>query len=97
MFTALWVCAHCGSLYHYIGSAAAKYAGQYVHKQLVDSEAYKAKRWSESLKRAFLDTDEDMRKGAPLLDSFVIKIFLTAFQTHYTNETPQDVPLWRRS
>lgn len=79
-----------------LGSAAAKYAGVHVHRQLVETEAYKAKRWTESLKRAFLDTDEDMRKGA-LFRSILFHNFLTISQSRCTKETLQVVLQWLRS
>ncbi|KAK0503893.1 PP2C-domain-containing protein [Armillaria luteobubalina] len=42
------------------GSTVAKFAGLNVHKRLLNEESYKAKNYEESLKRAFLGTDEDM-------------------------------------
>ena len=54
------------SSYHVfpIGSAVAKYAGQFVHKRLVQDEAYKKKDYNLALKNAFLGTDADMRSSA---------------------------------
>ncbi|KAF9049616.1 PP2C-domain-containing protein [Hymenopellis radicata] len=42
------------------GGTVAKFAGQNVHKRLVNEESYKEKNYEEALKRAFLGTDEDM-------------------------------------
>lgn len=41
----------------------ARFAGQNVHKRLINEEAYHAKRYDEALKRAFLGTDEDLLAG----------------------------------
>ena len=46
------------------GSAVAKYAGQFVHKRLVQDDAYKKKDYNLALKNAFLGTDADMRSSA---------------------------------
>ncbi|KZT73787.1 PP2C-domain-containing protein [Daedalea quercina L-15889] len=43
------------------GGAAAKYAGENVHKNLVSDEAYQRKEYRAALKNAFLRTDDDMR------------------------------------
>ncbi|EJF63408.1 PP2C-domain-containing protein [Dichomitus squalens] len=45
------------------GSAVARYAGQNLHKRLVQDEAYKKGELKESLKNAFLGTDEDIRSN----------------------------------
>lgn len=42
------------------GSTVAKFAGQNVHKRLVEEESYKEGNYNEALKRAFLGTDEDL-------------------------------------
>lgn len=42
----------------------AKFAGQNVHKRLVDEETYKESRYEDALKRAFLGTDEEMLASA---------------------------------
>ncbi|KAI0732034.1 PP2C-domain-containing protein [Fomitopsis betulina] len=43
------------------GAAAAKYAGEQVHKKLLTEEAYQRKEYRVALKNAFLHTDADMR------------------------------------
>ncbi|KAH8114519.1 PP2C-domain-containing protein [Phellopilus nigrolimitatus] len=43
------------------GGTVAKYSGENVHKRLVNEEAYQEQQWDSALKRAFLDTDEDIR------------------------------------
>lgn len=48
---------------HITGSTVASYAGNHVHKRLVREDAYKEQDWKLALKRAFLDTDEDIRQG----------------------------------
>ncbi|GAA5906085.1 PP2C family serine/threonine-protein phosphatase [Sporobolomyces salmoneus] len=52
------------------GSTVAKFAGDTVHHRLAANEFYKKKEWNAALKRAFLETDEDLRanpdfKGDP--------------------------------
>lgn len=42
------------------GSAVAKFAGENVHRRLVNEEAYKQGNYDEALKRAFLGADEEM-------------------------------------
>ncbi|TFY81911.1 hypothetical protein EWM64_g2100 [Hericium alpestre] len=42
------------------GSSVARFAGQNVHKRLVNEEAYREHKFEEALKRAFLGTDEDL-------------------------------------
>ncbi len=46
------------------GGTVARFAGLNVHKRLLNEESYKAKNYEESLKRAFLGTDEDMLGSA---------------------------------
>ncbi len=46
------------------GSAVARYAGQNVHKRLLQEEAYKKKDYAAALKNAFIGTDADMRSSA---------------------------------
>ena len=41
----------------------AHYAGGNVHKRLITEPAYSKGEYPEALKRAFLDTDEDMRSS----------------------------------
>ena len=42
----------------------ARYAGQHVHKRLLQDEAYKKKEYALALKNAFIGTDADMRSSA---------------------------------
>ncbi|KAJ3509423.1 hypothetical protein NLJ89_g5230 [Agrocybe chaxingu] len=42
------------------GSTVARFAGQNVHKRLVQEESYKEANFETALKRAFLGTDEDL-------------------------------------
>lgn len=42
------------------GSNVAKYAGQNLHKRLVQEDSYKAKDYEAAMKRAFLGIDEDL-------------------------------------
>lgn len=42
------------------GASVSKYAGENVHKRLVNEESYREKQYEQALKRAFLGTDEDM-------------------------------------
>ena len=44
----------------------AKYAGQHVHKRLVQDEAFQKREYALALKNAFLGTDADMRSSASL-------------------------------
>ncbi|GAA5908524.1 hypothetical protein JCM8208_002654 [Rhodotorula glutinis] len=43
------------------GSTVAKFAGDTVHSRLAANAAFKRKDWEASLKRAYLETDEDLR------------------------------------
>ena len=43
--------------------SVARFAGSHVHKRLITEEAYRAKRYEDALKRAFLGTDEDFLTG----------------------------------
>ena len=45
------------------GATVARFAGDTVHQRLRNTEPYKRKEYEASLKRAFLSTDEDLRKG----------------------------------
>ncbi|GAA5868498.1 hypothetical protein JCM3774_005398 [Rhodotorula dairenensis] len=52
------------------GSTVAKFAGDTVHSRLASNEHFKKRDWEASLKRAYLETDEDLRanpdfKGDP--------------------------------
>ena len=42
----------------------ARYAGQNVHKRLVQDEAYHKKEYALALKNAFIGTDAEMRSSA---------------------------------
>jgi protein phosphatase 2C family protein 2/3 len=44
-----------------LGSMVAKYAGQNVHKRLVQEELYKEKNYEAAMKKAFLGIDEDLQ------------------------------------
>ncbi|BGP20210.1 hypothetical protein JCM10213_005935 [Rhodosporidiobolus nylandii] len=43
------------------GSTVAKFAGDTVHSRLAANDAFKQRDWAASLKRAYLETDEDLR------------------------------------
>ncbi|GAA6034720.1 hypothetical protein JCM8097_001137 [Rhodosporidiobolus ruineniae] len=43
------------------GSTVAKFAGDTVHHRLAANEHFKKQDWAASLKRAYLETDEDLR------------------------------------
>ncbi|GAA5863565.1 hypothetical protein JCM8547_007286 [Rhodosporidiobolus lusitaniae] len=43
------------------GSTVAKFAGDTVHHRLAANEAFKKRDWEASMKRAYLETDEDLR------------------------------------
>ncbi|GJN94379.1 hypothetical protein Rhopal_007459-T1 [Rhodotorula paludigena] len=43
------------------GSTVAKFAGDTVHHRLAANDFFKKRDWEASLKRAFLETDEDLR------------------------------------
>ncbi|OCH91844.1 PP2C-domain-containing protein [Obba rivulosa] len=49
------------------GNMVAKFAGEHVHKRLVEDEAYKNKDYARALKNAFLGTDEDMRTNPEVM------------------------------
>ena len=46
------------------GSSVARFAGQNVHRRLVQEESYGQQDYKEAMRRAFLGTDEDMLAGA---------------------------------
>ena len=52
------------------GSTVAKFAGQNVHKRLIEEESYKEGKYDEALKRAFLGTDEDLLASQSHYPSF---------------------------
>ncbi|GAA5930186.1 PP2C family serine/threonine-protein phosphatase [Sporobolomyces koalae] len=43
------------------GSTVAKFAGDTVHHRLAANDYFPKKQWNDALKRAFLETDEDLR------------------------------------
>lgn len=45
------------------GSTVAKFSGETVHQRLAKTEEFKAGKYEEALKRAFLGTDEDLRSS----------------------------------
>jgi hypothetical protein len=45
----------------FAGDQAAKFASEELHKRLVTEEPYRDRQYEAALKRAFLDTDEDLR------------------------------------
>lgn len=46
------------------GSTVAKFAGDTVHHRLAANEAFKKRDWEAAMKRAYLETDEDLRASA---------------------------------
>ena len=46
------------------GSSVARFAGQNVHRRLIQEESYGQQDYKEAMRRAFLGTDEDMLAGA---------------------------------
>lgn len=53
-----------------IGSTVAKFAGDTVHHRLAANQHFQKKDWNAALKRAFLETDEDLRASTyPSLNS----------------------------
>ena len=54
-----------------IGASVAKYAGKNVFKRLTGEQSYTEENYQESLKKAFLGTDEDILKSnVPRRSSF---------------------------
>ncbi|CAL1713092.1 unnamed protein product [Somion occarium] len=49
------------------GAAVAHYAGQYVHRKLLQDDAYRQNAYPDALKHAFLGTDADMRQDPAFL------------------------------
>lgn len=49
------------------GASVAKYAGEHVHKRLIQEDAYREQQYHEALKRAFLNTDADMKSNPSFL------------------------------
>ena len=46
------------------GGSVARFAGQNVHRRLVQEESYQQQDYKDAMRRAFLGTDEDMLAGA---------------------------------
>lgn len=46
------------------GGSVARFAGQNVHRRLVQEESYQHQNFEDAMRRAFLGTDEDMLAGA---------------------------------
>lgn len=46
------------------GGSVARFAGQNVHRRLVQEESYEQQNYEDAMRRAFLGTDEDMLAGA---------------------------------
>lgn len=57
----------------------AKYAGEHVHKRLIEESAYKEGQYPEALKRAFLDADMDMKTSTYNLSR--VRLLLTALRS----------------
>ncbi len=45
------------------GASVAKFAGERVHRRLVEDGAYKERRFPEALKNAFLGSDAEMKNS----------------------------------
>jgi hypothetical protein len=76
----------------YPGGTVARFAGQNVHKRLVNEEAYRNKDYEIALKRAFLGTDEDILAG--MSDGSVLSSIQISdrgrIQILAVHETPRD-------
>jgi protein phosphatase PTC2/3 len=48
----------------YTGGSVARFAGQNVHRRLVQEESYQQQNYEDAMRRAFLGTDEDLLAGA---------------------------------
>ena len=46
------------------GGSVARFAGQNVHRRLLQEDSYQQQNYEEAMRRAFLGTDEDMLAGA---------------------------------
>lgn len=46
---------------HTTGSTVARFAGDTVHERLAQNDAFKKRDFEAAMKRAFLETDEDLR------------------------------------
>ena len=56
-------CICTASLHTSTGSSIAQYCGRSMHDTLVSEEKFKRGEYAEALERAFLDVDEDLKKG----------------------------------
>jgi protein phosphatase 2C family protein 2/3 len=45
------------------GGSVARFAGQNVHRRLLQDDSYQQQNYEEAMRRAFLGTDEDMLAG----------------------------------
>lgn len=45
------------------GGSVARFAGQHVHRRLVNEDSYQRQDYEEAMRRSFLGTDEDMLAG----------------------------------
>lgn len=54
------------------GSTVARFAGDTVHERLAQNDAFKRKDYEAALKRAFLETDEDLRASELILFTSVL-------------------------
>lgn len=70
-----WLWQSCSSALHVVhrtdrlllvplGSTVARFAGDTVHSRLAANDAFKNRDFEAALKRAFLETDEDLRASA---------------------------------
>jgi hypothetical protein len=48
----------------FTGGSVARFAGQNVHRRLVQEESYQQQNYEDAMRRAFLGTDEDLLAGA---------------------------------
>jgi len=81
----------------YIGGSVARFAGQNVHRRLVQEESYQHQNYEDAMRRAFLGTDEDMLAGACYSSSGCKYADLA--QIVHTQEILPDAPqclLWSR-
>jgi hypothetical protein len=79
------------------GGSVARFAGQNVHRRLVQEESYQHQNYEDAMRRAFLGTDEDMLAGA-CYSSLCCK-YADLAQILHTQEILLDAPrcpLWSR-
>jgi len=84
------------------GSTIARFSGDTVHKRLRALPEYQEKKWEQSMRRAFLKTDEDLRSSkSPLTRQD--KAFPSIAHINFYWQTPtlcmthQAVQPWRHS